>query len=61
MSWGQVDDRQDWYFIHIDLPYEVFKFDFVFMDKGSGVFDNNNQKVRRTQCGSFACASCSLL
>lgn len=39
---------QDWWFVQIELPYEIFKFDFVFMDKNnSNIVDNNDRKVRQ--------------
>jgi len=44
---SQTDDNQEWYFINIELPFEVFKFDFVFSDKNAVMFDNNNRKVSR--------------
>jgi hypothetical protein len=41
----QVDEKQEWHFVHIDLPLQLFKFDYVILDKKSMQFDNNGQKV----------------
>jgi hypothetical protein len=36
---------QEWYEAQFELPGELFKFDFVVMDKATGGVDNNRARV----------------
>lgn len=36
----------DWWFIQVALPDDIFKMDYVIMDKNTGLVDNNGYKVR---------------
>jgi hypothetical protein len=36
---------QEWYEAQFELPPELFKFDFVIMDKATGGVDNNRARV----------------
>jgi hypothetical protein len=41
---------QEWYEAQFELPGELFKFDFVVMDKATGGVDNNRARVSHLQC-----------
>jgi hypothetical protein len=42
-----MSNGQEWWFVRIELPREVFRLDFVVQDLAGQVVDNNGFKVRR--------------
>jgi hypothetical protein len=44
---------QEWYEAEFELPPELFKFDFVIMDKATGGVDNNRARVSAKKCTDY--------
>lgn len=65
----QRDAQQEWWEASMDLPAELFRVDFVILDKRSGLYDNNGYKcVVLCVCvclfaavGRRACCVCLIL